>query len=93
MTAQCGDLVCTNGQCGACSSDAECGAGRICSSGRCITNVVLAPGEKVEGGAFHCSVSPRDAEHPLGRGDVPPAGAALLAAVALLARKRHARLR
>ncbi len=91
--AQCGDLVCTNGQCGACVSNAECGAGRICSStGRCIANVVLAPGEKVEGGAFHCSVSLRASNVPSNRGDVPPAGAALLTALALAARKRRTRL-
>jgi hypothetical protein len=64
-SAQCGDLVCTNGQCVACASNAECGTGRSCSStGRCI--VALAPDEKVEGGAFNCAVSPPASSAPSG---------------------------
>ena len=92
-SAQCGDLICSNGQCGPCAASTDCGAGRICSStGRCIANVVLAPGEKVEGGAFHCSVSQNGSELPSRRGDVPASCAALLTALALAARKRRARL-
>jgi Cys-rich repeat protein len=93
-SAQCGDLVCTNGQCVACVSNPECGTGRICAStGRCVGNVVLAPGEKVEGGAFHCAVSARKALRlPLDRRDVPPAAAAVVAALALAARRRRTRL-
>jgi len=53
----CGDLVCVSGQCVACTPGSDqCGTGRTCSGdGRCVSPVTLAPGEKVEGGAFHCA--------------------------------------
>jgi len=92
-SAQCADLVCTNGQCVACSSNAECGTGRTCSStGRCTGGVVLAPGEKVEGGAFNCAFSPRGTpSSPLGTGGRRFFASTLAAALILLIRKRRTR--
>ena len=86
-TADCGDLVCVGGQCVACTSTSQCAASQACSStGRCAASVVLAPGEKVEGGAFNCAASRSDVGGPSGR------GIALAAALALLARARRKRL-
>jgi len=57
--ADCGQLVCAGGQCVACTpGGTQCGTGRACTNdGRCMDNVVLAPGERVQGGAFHCSLA------------------------------------
>jgi hypothetical protein len=41
-----------------CTSDAQCPAGGICSDGQCAAApLVLAPGERVQGGAFTCNSS------------------------------------
>ena len=62
-SSMCGDLVCVNGQCGGCTLGGDqCGTGRQCAgSGRCVPSVTVTPGQKVEGGAFHCAFtgSPR----------------------------------
>jgi hypothetical protein len=60
-SATCGDLVCVNAQCVACTPGSDqCGTGRQCSgNGHCVSPITLAPGEKVEGGAFHCALSER----------------------------------
>jgi hypothetical protein len=81
--ADCGDLVCAGGQCVACTpGGTECGAGRICAgNGRCAGNVVLAPDERVEGGAFHCGLS-RSKENRRGL-----AGVLFLAGSTLLVRR------
>jgi Cys-rich repeat protein len=57
--ADCGELICSGGQCVACTpGGTQCGSGRVCATdGRCTDNVVLAPGERVEGGAFHCALA------------------------------------
>jgi MYXO-CTERM domain-containing protein len=72
--SQCVDLVCVNGQCGPCMPGGDqCGTGRTCAgNGRCITPVTLAPGEKVEGGAFHCTIARAPGSSP-----APPAPWAL----------------
>lgn len=70
--ADCGDLVCTSGQCGACSlGGSECGPGRVCApTGQCYADtdggggtggsggggVGLAPGEEIRGGACACRI-------------------------------------
>jgi Cys-rich repeat protein len=91
-SAQCADLVCRNGQCGACVSNADCGDGRTCSStGRCIGVVILAPGEKVEGGAFHCSLAPKKGPPRSSEGHDMTSAMTLLAALGLAARKRRSR--
>jgi Cys-rich repeat protein len=84
-TAQCGDLVCVGGQCVACTpGGSQCGSGRACSGdGRCMENVVLAPGERVEGGAFHCALV-RSTKGHLALGSV-----ILLAGPAMLMRRRR----
>lgn len=90
--AECGNLACTNGRCVACVSNPECGAGRICSStGTCIGSVVLAPDERVEGGAFHCAVSTSGARSPLPRSQGRLGEMSLAAALAFIVRKRRKR--
>ncbi len=65
--ATCGDLVCNAGRCSACSAAAnDCATGYRCApTGRCIPESgpgslppTLNADEKVEGGAFHCGLSP-----------------------------------
>ncbi len=92
-TAQCGDLVCNGTQCVACRSDSECGTGRTCSStGRCVGNIVLAPGENVEGGAFNCALSPLGPPGSAsGRAGTRFLAATLAAALTLFIRKRRTR--
>jgi MYXO-CTERM domain-containing protein len=66
-TEECGDLVCVEGVCNACTpGGAECGPGYRCApTGRCVADTStgsgppLGPGEQVQGGAFACSTSPR----------------------------------
>ena len=70
-SAECGDLVCTSGQCSACSSDAECGSGRRCApTGRCVSEtggtggtsgIEPLPNQEVQGGACTCSLPGRPA--------------------------------
>lgn len=67
-TATCATgLVCSNGQCVACTSNAQCGSGLICQASRCVSGtgaggsggggqLVLQPGDKVEGGACNCTM-------------------------------------
>jgi hypothetical protein len=82
---------------GGCSSNTQCPGGGTCNNGVCtipptVTNIVLAPDERVEGGAFHCSVSQwKGSRLPLGRRDVPPA-LAVVTALALAVRRRRTRL-
>jgi hypothetical protein len=80
-TAECAGLVCSSGQCIACTpGGSECGAGRLCGpDGRCTDAAPdegpsLAPGEEVQGGACACRA-----------GRATPGGQALLLAIVPLA--------
>lgn len=94
-TADCGDLVCSGGECVACTSDGMCASGERCGpDGRCISSVntgssnpaeedyVLGADEVIQGGACTCRLPHRPSRN---------AWALSLAAVALvlLRRKRH----
>lgn len=91
--ADCGDLVCLDGSCNPCSLGGdECDAGQRCApTGLCVVDdgssgsaggVPLAPGERVQGGAFACSASPL-------RGHAGPAAAVLFSAGLAVARRRR----
>ena len=61
----CDGLVCQQGRCVACTNDAACGTGYVCGAdGRCVVGTttttvpsdagLLAPGERLQGGAWAC---------------------------------------
>jgi hypothetical protein len=89
-SGQCGDLVCSAGQCVPCGSNTQCADGQVCSAtGKCTGGVALGPDENVEGGAFNCALLTASASSQA----TPLRSAALAFAAALVLMLRRRRQR